>query len=55
MMTDIKRSTEKVGLKIHSDKTKILSNQRSNRQTDAKIDDIKVEVLPIRARAQYLS
>ena len=32
MMTDFKRSTEKVGLKIHKNRTKILSNQRSNRQ-----------------------
>ena len=54
MMTDFKRSIEKVELKIHSDKTKILSNQRSNRQTEAKIDDIKVEVLPISDKAQYL-
>ena len=54
MKTDFKRSTEKVELKIHSDKTKILSNQRSNRQTEVKIDDIKIEVLPMSEKAQYL-
>ena len=54
MMTDFKRSTEKVELKIHSDRTKILSNQRSNRQTEVKIDDIKIEVLPVSEKAQYL-
>ena len=43
MMTDLKK---KVGLAIHPDKITILSNQRSNRQTEAKIDDFKVEVLP---------
>ena len=37
MMCDFKRSTEKVGLKIHPEKTKILSNQNSNKRRE--IDD----------------
>ena len=32
MMCDFKQSTERVGLKIHPDKTNILSNQSSNRR-----------------------
>ena len=42
-MEDLKRSTERVGLNIHPDKTNILSNQRSNRQSGATIEIIKVE------------
>ena len=53
MMRDFRRSTEKVGLKIHP-KTKILTNQRSNRQSEATIDDIEEEVLPISEKAKYL-
>ena len=41
MMCDFKRSTENVGLTIHAEKTKILSNQRSNRRKEV-IDSIKV-------------
>ena len=51
MMGDFRRSTESVWLKIHPDKTKILSNQRSNRQSEATIDDIKVDDLPISEKA----
>ena len=54
MMGDFRRSTEKVGLKIHPVKTKILTNQRSNRQSEATIDDIEVDVLPISEKAKYL-
>ena len=53
-MRDFKWSTERVGLKIHPDKTQILSNQRSNKQSEATIDDIKVEVLSISVKANYL-
>ena len=42
MMRDFKRSTEKVGLKIHPDKTTLLSNQGSNERTDVTIDNINV-------------
>ena len=54
MMEDVRRSTEKVVLKIHPDKTKVFANQRSNRQPKPAIDDIKVEVLPISEKAKYL-
>ena len=50
---DFKRCTERVGLKIHPDKKK-LSNQRSNRQTEATIDNIKVEIVQISEQAKYL-
>ena len=54
MMSDFKRSIEKVGLKIHPDKTKIFDKQRSIRQTEATIDDISVEIQPLSRKAQYL-
>ena len=47
MMCDIKQSTERVGLKIHPDKTKILSNQCSNRRKEVEIHNIKVEILSV--------
>ena len=45
MMCDFKKSTESVELKIHLEKTKILSIQGSNRRKEVTIDNIKVEVL----------
>ena len=54
MMCDFKRSTEKVGLKIHPEKTKILSNQSSNRRREVAINNIKVKVLPVNKCAMYL-
>ena len=45
MLCDFKRSTEKVGLRIHPRKTKILSNQSSNSRKEIEIDNIKVEIL----------
>ena len=48
MLCEFKRSTEKVGLRIHPGKTKILSNQRSlssDTKKEIEIDDIKVEIL----------
>ena len=47
MMCDFKKSRESVGLKIHPEKTKILSNQGSNRKKEVKIDNMK-------ERAKYL-
>ena len=41
----IKRSTEKVGLRIHPGKTKILRNQSSNTRKEIEVDNIKVELL----------
>ena len=45
MLCDFKQSTEKVELRIHPGKTKILSNQSSNSRKEIEIDDIKVEIL----------
>ena len=43
MLGEFKRSTEKVGLRIHPGKTKILSNSSSDTRKEVEIDDIKVE------------
>ena len=43
MLCDFKHGTEKVGLKIHPGKTKILSSQSSNSRKEIEIDNIKVE------------
>ena len=40
--------------KTHLEKTKILSNQRSNRRKEVTIDNIKVEVLHVKERAKHL-
>ena len=48
MMYDFKKATEKVGLKIHPDKTKILSNQsnmNSNTKRYIKVGEMSIEVL----------
>ena len=54
VLCDFKRSTEKVGLKIHPEKTKILSNQSSNKRKEVAISNIKVEVFPVHECAKYL-
>ena len=53
-MSDFQKSTENVGLKIHPEKTKVLSNQGSNRRKEVTIDNFEVEVLPVKERAKYL-
>ena len=53
MMCD-QKSTENEGPNIHPEKTKILSNQRSNRRKEVTIDNFKVEVLPVKERTKYL-
>ena len=48
MLCDFKKSTEKVGLRIHPEKTKILSNQSclsSDTKKEMQVDDIKIEIL----------
>ena len=52
-MCDFARSTERVGLKIHPEITKILSNQNSNRRREMAIKNIKVDVLPVSECAKY--
>ena len=54
MLCDFKRSTEKVGLKIHPGKTKILSNQSSNSRKEFEIDNMKVEILTKEESTNYL-
>ena len=54
MLCEFKQSTEKVGLRIHPGKTKILSNQSSNIRKEIEIDDIKVEILTREESTKYL-
>ena len=51
---DWKQSTESVRLKIHPDKTKILSNQSTNKRKEVEINNIKVEIIPAWESAKYL-
>ena len=41
-------------MKIHSDKTKILSNQSTNKRKEVEINNIKVEILSACESAKYL-
>ena len=45
MLCEFKKSTEKVGLRIHPRKTNILSNQSSDTRKEIEVDNIKVEIL----------
>ena len=54
MLCEFKRSTEKVGLRIHPEKTKILSNQSSDTRKEIGVDNIKVEILTRGESARYL-
>ena len=54
MLCEFKRSTEKVGLRIHPGKTKILSNQSLNIRKEMEIDDIKVEILTREVSTKYV-
>ena len=54
MMSNFERCTEEVWLKVHPEKTKILFNKRSNRQKEAQIDDISVEILPSNKKTKYM-
>ena len=42
MLCEFEKSTEKVGLRIHPGKTKILSNQNLDIKKEIDVDDIKV-------------
>ena len=57
MMCEFKEATEKVGLRIHPDKTKILSNQ-SNMNSDTKryikIGEMSIEILAKNESVKYL-
>ena len=48
MMCEFKKATEKVGLRIHPDETKILSNQstiNSDTKKHLEVDDMSIEIL----------
>ena len=45
MLCEFKISTEAVGLGIHPDKTKILSNQDKVKAKEIEVDNIKIEIL----------
>ena len=42
------------GLETHPDKTKILTNQKTNRQNEIEIDEMHVEILPSEGKVKYL-
>ena len=54
MLCDSKHSTEKVGLKIHPGKTKILSSQSSNSRKEIETDNITVDRLTRGESTKYL-
>ena len=54
MLCEFKISIEAVGLGIHPDKTKILSNQDKVRAKEIDVDNIKIEILGKAASARYL-
>ena len=57
-LCEFKQSIEKVGLRIHPDKTKILSNQstiNSDTKEQLEVDDMKVEILTRNESVKYLS
>ena len=54
MLCDFKASTEAVGLGIHPDKTKILSNQDNVKAKEITVDNIQIEILRKGESARYL-
>ena len=54
MLCDFKTSTEEVGLGIHPDKTKILSDQDNAKEKEITVDNIKIEILRKSDSARYL-
>ena len=57
MLCEFKRATEKVGLRIHPDKTKILSNQstiNSDTKKHIEVDDMSIEMLTRNESVKYL-
>ena len=56
MMCDFKKATEKVGLRIHPDKTKILSNQstiNSDTKKQIEVGDMSTEILTRNESVKY--
>ena len=54
MLCEFKKSTEKVGLRIHPEKTKILSNQSSDTRKEIDVDNIRGEILTRGESARFL-
>ena len=57
MMYEFKKSTEKVGLKIHPEKTKILSNQsiiNSDTKKHIEVGEMSIEILTRSESVKYL-
>ena len=57
MMYEFKKATEKVGLRIHPDKTKILSNQstiNSNTKRHIEVGEMSIEILSKNESVKYL-
>ena len=54
MLCDFKHNTQKVGLKIHPGKSKMLSSQSPNSRKEIEIDTIKVEMLTREESTKYL-
>ena len=57
MMCEFKKATEKVGLRIHPDKTKILSNQstvNSDTKKHIEVGDMSIEILTRNESVKYL-
>ena len=57
MMCEFKKATEKVGLRIHSDKTKILSNQstiNSNTKRHIEVGEMSIAILTRNECVKYL-
>ena len=54
MLCDVKTSTEAVGLGIHPDKTKVLSNQDKVKAKVITVDNIQIEILAKGDSARYL-
>ena len=57
MLCEFSKSTEKVGLRIHPEKTKILSNQsiiNSDKKKELEVEDMKIEILTRNESVKYL-
>ena len=59
MIEDLAVAAKSLGLELHPEKTKILSNQKKRQQEKAEghiqIGDMKVEILAVDASTKYLT
>ena len=57
MLCEFRKTAEKVGLKIHPNKTKILRNQstiNSDTEEHLEVDDMNIEILTRNESVKYL-